>query len=46
MLTKDLQDCLALQGVEFINPFKRENDRFIDEVLPPSFCYMRCVIPV
>ena len=36
MLTEDLQDGLALQGVRFINPFKRENDRLIDEVLPPS----------
>jgi predicted nucleic acid-binding protein len=36
MLTEDLQDGLALQGVSFINPFKRENDRLIDEVLPPS----------
>jgi predicted nucleic acid-binding protein len=36
MLTEDLQDGLALQGVRFVNPFKRENDRLIDEVLPPS----------
>jgi len=36
MLTEDLQDGLALQGVRFINPFKRENNRLIDEVLPPS----------
>jgi predicted nucleic acid-binding protein len=36
MLTEDLQDGLALQGVRFINPFKRENSRLIDEVLPPS----------
>ena len=26
MLTEDLQDGLALQGVRFINPFKRENN--------------------
>ena len=36
MLTEDLQDGLALQGVRFSNPFKRENNRLIDEVLPPS----------
>ena len=36
MLTEDLQDGLASQGVRFINPFKRENNRLIDEVLPPS----------
>jgi predicted nucleic acid-binding protein len=36
LLTEDLQDSFALQGVTFINPFKRENDQLIDEVLPPS----------
>jgi predicted nucleic acid-binding protein len=36
MLTEDLHDGLSLQGVRFVNPFKRENDRLIDEVLPPS----------
>jgi predicted nucleic acid-binding protein len=36
LLTEDLQDGFALQGVTFINPFKRENDQLIDEVLPPS----------
>jgi predicted nucleic acid-binding protein len=36
MLTEDLQDGLALRGVRFVNPFKQENDRLIDEVLPPS----------
>ena len=36
LLTEDLQDGFALQGVTFINPFKRENDQLIDKVLPPS----------
>lgn len=36
LLTEDLQDGFTLQGVIFINPFKRENDRLIDDVLPPS----------
>ena len=36
LLTEDLQDGFALQGVTFINPFKRENDQLIDEVLPAS----------
>ena len=36
LLTEDFQDGFALQGVKFINPFKRENDQLIDEVLPPS----------
>jgi len=36
LLTEDLQDGFALQGVMFINPFKRENDRLIDQVLLPS----------
>ncbi len=26
----------ALQGVTFINPFKRANDQLIDEILSPS----------
>ena len=34
LLTEDLQDGFALQGVTFINPFKRENDQLIDEILP------------
>jgi len=34
LLTEDLQDCFTLQGVTFINPFNRENDQLIDEVLP------------
>jgi predicted nucleic acid-binding protein len=34
LLTEDLQDGFALQGVTFINPFKQENDQLIDEVLP------------
>jgi predicted nucleic acid-binding protein len=36
MLTEDLQDGLELRGVRFVNPFKQENDRLIDEVLPRS----------
>ncbi len=36
LVTEDLQDGFTLQGVTFINPFKRENDRLIDEVLAPS----------
>jgi len=36
LLTEDLQDGFALQGVTFINPFNRENDQLIDEVLSPS----------
>ena len=36
LLTEDYQDGFALQGVMFINPFKRENDQLIDQVLLPS----------
>jgi predicted nucleic acid-binding protein len=36
LLTEDLQDGFALQGVRFVNPFERANDRLIDEILPPS----------
>ncbi len=36
LLTEDLQDGFVLQGVTFINPFQRENDQLIDEILPPS----------
>jgi predicted nucleic acid-binding protein len=36
LLTEDLQDGFALQSVTFINPFNRENDQLIDEVLSPS----------
>jgi len=36
LLTEDLQDGLTLQGVTFVNPFNRGNDRLIDEVLSPS----------
>jgi predicted nucleic acid-binding protein len=36
LLTEDLQDGFALHGVTFINPFKRENDQLIDEILRPS----------
>jgi len=35
MLTEDLQDGFVLQGVRFVNPFKRANDRLVDEILPP-----------
>ena len=35
-LTEDLQDGFVLQGVRFVNPFERANDRLIDEILPPS----------
>src|ERR1700758_2723941 len=31
-----LQDGFILQSVRFVNPFKRANDRLIDEILPPS----------
>lgn len=36
LLTEDLQDGFALQGVTFINPFKQKNDQLIDELLPLS----------
>ena len=36
LLTEDFQDGFVLQGVKFVNPFKRANDRLIDEFLPPS----------
>jgi predicted nucleic acid-binding protein len=36
LLTEDLQDGFVLQGVTFVNPFKRKNDQLVDEVLPPS----------
>ena len=36
LLTEDFQDGFALQGVTFVNPFKRENEQLIDEFLPPS----------
>jgi predicted nucleic acid-binding protein len=36
LLTEDLQDGFILQSVRFVNPFKRANDRLIDEVLPPE----------
>ena len=35
LLTEDLQDGFALQGVTFINPFNQENDQLIDKVLSP-----------
>jgi predicted nucleic acid-binding protein len=36
LLTEDLQDGFVLQGVTFVNPFNRANDRLIDEVLSPA----------
>ncbi len=36
LLTEDLQDGFVLQGVAFVNPFKRENDQLINKVLPLS----------
>jgi predicted nucleic acid-binding protein len=36
LLTEDMQDGFTLQGVTFIDPFKRQNDQLIDDVLPPS----------
>jgi predicted nucleic acid-binding protein len=37
LLTEDLQDGFELQGVTFVNPFKRVNDQLIDEkILPPA----------
>ncbi len=36
LLTEDLQDGFILESVRFVNPFKRANDRLIDEVLPPG----------
>jgi predicted nucleic acid-binding protein len=33
LLTEDLHDVFTLQSVRFINPFKRVNDRLVDEVL-------------
>jgi len=36
LLTEDLQDGFCLGGVTFVDPFKRGNDRLIDELLPPS----------
>jgi predicted nucleic acid-binding protein len=35
LLTEDWQDGFVLQGVNFINPFKRANERLIDGFLPP-----------
>ena len=34
LITEDLQDGFVLQGVMFVNPFRNENDRLIDEILP------------
>jgi predicted nucleic acid-binding protein len=36
LLTEDLQDGFALQGVTFVDPFKRANNQLIDKLLPPS----------
>jgi len=36
LLTEDLRDGFVLNRVRFVNPFKRANDRLIDELLPPS----------
>lgn len=36
LLTEDMQDGFALDGVRFLNPFVAVNDDLIDEVLPGS----------
>ena len=36
LLTEDMQDGFVLQGVAFVNPFKRENDQLINKLLPLS----------
>jgi predicted nucleic acid-binding protein len=36
LLSEDFQDGFAMQGVTLINPFRRENDQLIDEILPGS----------
>lgn len=36
MLTEDFQDRFVLQDVTFINPFRGENDRLIEKLLPQS----------
>jgi predicted nucleic acid-binding protein len=33
MLSEDFQDGFVLQDVTFINPFRRENDQLIDNLL-------------
>jgi predicted nucleic acid-binding protein len=35
LLTEDFQDGFVLQGVSFVNPFNRDNDQLIDEVIFP-----------
>ena len=35
LLTEDFQDGFVLQGVTFVNPFNRENDQLIDEMILP-----------
>jgi len=34
LISEDLQDGFDLQGVRFINPFKRRNDELINQLLP------------
>jgi predicted nucleic acid-binding protein len=34
MLTEDFHDGFVLQEVTFINPFRRDNDRLIEKLLP------------
>jgi len=34
LLTEDMQDGFALEGVRFVNPFAPANDPLIDEILP------------
>jgi predicted nucleic acid-binding protein len=36
ILSEDFQDGFALQDVTFINPFNRENNQLIEELLPRS----------
>jgi predicted nucleic acid-binding protein len=36
LLTEDMQDGLALDGVRFLNPFRPANDALIEEILPAS----------
>lgn len=36
LFTEDMQDGFTLQGVTFVNPFKRTNDQLVDSLLPSS----------
>jgi predicted nucleic acid-binding protein len=36
ILTEDFQDGFVLHEVQFLNPFKRENDQLIEKLLPRS----------